>query len=81
MADDRSSAQDGRVGIDDDIVLNGRMAFSIPYQPARSIGRETDRTQRYALINLDPFTNYAGLTDDDTGTVIDKEISADLAPG
>ncbi len=80
-SDDRSSAQDGGVGIDDDVVFDGWVAFLAAYQLPVGIGREAECPERDALIEFDVLADFARLADHHTGSVIDEEVITNRCTG
>ena len=46
--------------------------------PARVVG---ESSKRYAVVELDAFADHAGFADDDSGSVVDEEVSSDLRAG
>ena len=65
------SAQNGRTGINGNMILNGGMTPLAP-QILPSSGRE--RTQGHTLVDFDMIANNSRLANYDTRTVIDKEV-------
>lgn len=71
------SAEDGRVGVDHHMVFNSGVSFNIPkILPAFILG-ETERAEGDTLINLDVIPHDAGLANDDSGSMIDKQVAAE----
>ena len=71
-ADNRSSTEDSRVGVDNDIALNGRVSLRVSH---RFIN--TERAKGDSLIDLHVVVNDGCLADDDTGAVVDNERPSD----
>ena len=77
LADRGRTSEDCRIGIDYDVVLDRRMTFFTPAdRPVGTEGRLS--TEGDSLVDLDVVPDSAGLSDDDAGTMIDEELSADL---
>lgn len=77
VADFGLSAQHGGIGIHDDSVSDRWMSLHAANEFAVAVGVETERTERYALIQLDVFTDFARLANHDTRAVIDEEMVPD----
>ena len=71
--DDGVAAEDGGVRVDHDTFFDGGVPFLRADQIAVFVLGKTECSQGDALIDLDIGGNVGGFTDDDTGTVIDKE--------
>ena len=67
------AAEDGGVRGDHDTFFDGGVPFLRADQIAVFVLGKTECSQGDALIDLDIGGNVGGFTDDDTGTVIDKE--------
>ena len=78
FADDRFSAENGCAGIDGNIVFNGRMSFFAGKLLAAA-GRK--RAEGHALIDLYIVSDDGCFSDDDAGSVVDKEVFADYRAG
>ena len=77
VADDGVAAENGRIGVDDDFVFEGGMAFHAADDVAGGIAREAERAEGDALIELDVLADVARFADDDAGAVVDEEARAD----
>ena len=73
-SDDGAAAQNGRAGIDGDMILDGGMTFLAPETLTATGGKGA---QGHALVDLHPVTDDGGFADDDAGAVVDEEILAD----
>jgi hypothetical protein len=73
---DGDPAKNGGTGIDDDLVLDDRMARQPLLQVAFPVSGETFRTQGYALVHAHPLTDDRSFTDDDARAVVDEEACA-----
>ena len=69
------------VGVDNHSILNRWMTFGTSDQLTIDIGRKAESSQRHSLIDLDVFTDFASLADDNARPVVDKKDSPILAPG
>ena len=78
MADQRIATQNGGIGIDGHPVFNGRMSLVSP-QTLPATGRKA--SQGDALIDLHIISDYGSLANDNTGTMVDKEMIADGGAG
>lgn len=81
FAYNRLSAQDCRVGVDNDVVFDGWMSFNAADEVAFFVRWEAQRAERNALIQLDPVPDVARLPDNDAGAVVDKERLANRRAG
>ena len=76
--DDGFTAQNGSTGVDGHIVLNGGMTL----RSAKTLSAAGGQTAKgHALIDLYVLTDDGGFTDDDTGTMVNKEVAADGCAG
>ena len=74
----RDAAQDGGAGVDDDVVLDDRMARRAFHQRPARVHREALGAQRYRLVQAHALPEDGGLADHDPGAVVDEEAGADL---
>ena len=81
MADDRVAAENRGVGVDDYLILEGRMTFHAANNVAGGVPREGESAKRDALVKLHVGANVAGLADDDAGAVVDEETATDASAG
>ena len=83
VADSRLAAQERRVGVDDDFVLDGRVPLvSAEDFAGRFITRKTERTECHALVDLHTVADLGRLADHHAGAVVDEKAVADAgAPG
>lgn len=81
MPDSRISAEYRRVGVDHDMVFDCRMAFDVTQILSTFIFREAERAEGDSLIDLDMIPDDAGLSDDDSCSVVDKEVAAERRLG
>ncbi len=82
-ANDRTSAysdasEDGRLGVNHDVVLDYRMSRNAFYRVAVLVGGETFRTKRYALVDFDVVANYRRGANDYACAVVDGEVLTNL---
>ena len=75
------AAENGAVGVNDDIIFDGRMALDMFDGPAVFVERKAFGSEGYALVELDVVADVAGFADDYTGSVVDKESVSMVAPG
>ena len=75
------AAQDGRIGVDDDVVADVGMALATLDREAVFIHLEAAGTDGNPLIELDVMAQYGGLADDDAGAVVDAEVFTDGSSG
>src|SRR5207244_12602677 len=61
----RSSDLDGGVGVDDDVILQRRMAFHAADDVAGGVAREAQGAEGDALIQLDVLADVARFADED----------------
>ena len=78
---DGNTTQNGRPGIDHDIILDYRMTGVALNEHAILIGWEPLGPQGHRLIEANPLTNDGGLANDDPGTVINEKAGTDLGTG
>ena len=78
VADGGAAAQNGCVGINSHIVLNGGMPFGAPQALATPGGKAA---QGDTLVDLHMAADDGGLADDDAGAVVDEEMVADGGAG
>src|ERR1700724_4819670 len=72
------SSQNGGICIDRNPILNIWMSLAALFNSALIIFWEAPRSQGNPVIELYVVSDNAGFSDDDTGSVIDKEIVTDL---
>src|SRR5437016_3432463 len=60
VADDRVAAQDGGVGVNDDLVLEGRVTLHAADDIAGGVAREGESAQGHALVKLHVGPDVAG---------------------
>jgi hypothetical protein len=77
-SDRRLSSQNGGIWIDRNPILNVGVSLAALFNPALIIFLEAPRSQGNPMIELYMVTDNAGFSDDDTSSVIDKEIVTDL---
>src|SRR6185436_16383377 len=77
LPDHRVATQDGGVGVDRDVVLDGRVALVTLRLVGAAAVPDRERAQGHALIHADAVADVAGLADDDARAVIYEERRAD----
>src|ERR1019366_3830622 len=77
-ATDRDPPQNVGPRVDDDIVFDDRVPREALDGVAVIVGRETLRAKRDPLVETHVLADDARLANDDSGTVVDEEPSADL---
>ena len=85
-ADDGVSAngdasQNGRIGVDDDIILDNRVARNTFYRFPVLVERKTFGTECYTLIDFDMVADDGRFAYHCAGAVVDGEIFADSGAG
>ena len=76
------AAEQGRARIDDDIVLDDRVARVVLSQHASLfVDLEPLRAERHGLVDAHILADLGGLADHHAGAVVDENRSADPAPG
>src|SRR5688572_11241871 len=78
FADHGVAAEDRRVRVDRDVVLQRRMALLADVE-ATALVRE--RGERHAVVELDAIADHARLADHDAGAMVDEEVAADRGAG
>src|SRR4029079_14386564 len=73
LTDHRVAAQDGGVGVDRHVVLDGPVALVALRLVGAAAVPDRQRAQRHALIHADAVADVAGYADDDARAVIDEE--------
>ena len=81
VTDGRRSSEDGRSCINDNIVPDVRVTLDPFDQCPVLTDLEALGAERYMLVQLDVFADHRRLTDDDTGSVVDKEAASDRGAG
>ena len=82
-ADDRTcsdngfASEDGCAGIDDDIILNGGMAFPASEFVTGSFG-DGQSAQRDSLVNSDVVPDFGGFADHHPGSMVNDETFSDF---
>ena len=77
-ADHGIPAQNRRVRVDRDVILDRGMALAVLVGAALAI---REGSERDAVVELDPVADHGGLADHDSGAVVDEEMAADLGTG
>ena len=75
------AAQDGGVGVDDDIVLQDRVARMVLHGVAQFIERKVLGPECHTLIELDMVADDAGRADDYARPMVDGEVVSYLCGG
>ena len=81
VADDRLAAEDRGVGVDDHLVLDGRVPLLVAEDVAVLVAGEAQGAERHALVDLHPVADVGRLADDDARAVVDEEPPADRGAG
>ena len=81
VPDGNIPAENGRPGIDHDVVLDIRVPLDSLDRVSPLIHFKTLCPQRYPLIQLDAVADDAGLPDDDARAVVDKKAAANARAG
>ena len=81
MADHGLAAEDGGVGVDHDLVLNRGMALDVAEDLTVLVARESEGSERHALVNLNTVADVGGFADDHARSVVDEESPADVRAG
>lgn len=74
-------SEDGGIGVDNDIVLDGWMALYVFDGIAVFVERETFRTQCDTLVDFDTFSDFCRFADDHAGSVVNEEAAIDGGSG
>lgn len=79
IAANRDAAQDGRSGINNHIVFNDWMPCFALDERAVFVCRKAPRSKSYRLIDTNTLPDDRSLANDNAGSMIDKEIRANLS--
>ena len=75
------TAKDRRIGIDSNPIFNIGMAFPTFLNPSFLILLKAASAQSYPVIQLHPVPDFAGLTDDNPGSMVDEKVRSDFSAG
>ena len=75
------AAEDCCARINNNIVADVGMTLDTFYEGSVGINRKTLRTERNALIKFNTLADCGGLTDNNTGTVVDEKVRSDFSAG
>src|SRR5690554_1230193 len=76
----RLATQNGRVGVNDHVVFDRRVALCVSVTVPR-IRRERNGAERDTLVYSDALADLGGFANHDTRPVVDKEAASNTSPG